>query len=270
MESNLFCRGWLQPSYYYLGSDYRAQAGDCYTLSYMAQMGGWAILDYALNDAVSDGDDPRALLRLGHASALSSWALLNSGTAQSDYGYWYPGKANDGAAGGGFEPAALSETWLGQPNRHGSWFYSCEIDLGFCGALRAARTTLVDDDLFGRIALGGVLQERAGHLLVRPRDGVRRRFHARLKNAALDLEAHDGARFAAEAPIVLSPDLNQWSLTLEHPAGPARTIRMTLASSQRAPWHIRSRNGASHEIMGGEVRIRVSAGASFTRLRGTV
>ncbi len=40
MAANLFCRGWLEPAYYLLGSDYRAQGADSYTLTYMAQMGG--------------------------------------------------------------------------------------------------------------------------------------------------------------------------------------------------------------------------------------
>lgn len=59
-----------------VGSDYRAGGGNGYKLSYMAQMGGWAVLDHALHDA----PDPHAQLRLGYVSFLSSWALLNSGT----------------------------------------------------------------------------------------------------------------------------------------------------------------------------------------------
>ncbi|HOV83167.1 MAG TPA: DUF5695 domain-containing protein, partial [Methanothrix sp.] len=46
---NVAARGWLETAYYYLGSDYRAGGGLRYTLSYMSQMGGWSILDYALN-----------------------------------------------------------------------------------------------------------------------------------------------------------------------------------------------------------------------------
>lgn len=263
MDSNLFCRGWLQPSYYYLGSDYRGSGGDAYTLSYMAQMGGWAILDHALNDV----DDPRALLRLGHASALSSWALLNSGTEESDFGYWYPGKANDGAAGGGFEPAALGSTWLDQPHGHGSWYYSCEIDLGFCGGLRAARTTLVDDDLFGRIALGGAFSERDGRLLIQPRDGVRRRFHARLEAGTIDIEVHDGARFAADEPIALHPDLGAWELTLEHAAGPARSVRLALRSKNGKTWRVSGAAGEMPELASGYFEIAVAQGATSTRLR---
>ena len=71
IAGNIFCRGWLEPAYYYLGSDYRGGAGNAYTLSYMSQMGGWGVLDYALNFATN----PRPYLRLGYASYLSSWAL---------------------------------------------------------------------------------------------------------------------------------------------------------------------------------------------------
>jgi hypothetical protein len=258
MDANLFCRGWLQPSYYTLGSDYRAQAGDAYTLSYMAQMGGWAILDHALNDSA----DYRPLLRLGHASALSSWALLNSGTAESGYGYWYPGKANDGGAGGGFEPAALSETWLDQPNRHGAWYYSCEIDLGFCGALRAAATTLVDDELFGRVALSGVLEERNDQLLVYPRDGVRRRFHARLAERALDIHVLDDGRFAPDAPIQVSLPLDRYAFEIEHAAGPARTVRLRISEEHGMRWIM----AGATRLSAGEYAIGVKEGAVRTSL----
>jgi len=108
IAANIFCRGWLEPAYYYLGSDYRGSAGNAYTLSYMSQMGGWALLDFALHHAA----DPAPYLRLGYASFLSSWALLNSGTPASRFGFWYPGPENDGAAGGGFEPAPYGTTWL--------------------------------------------------------------------------------------------------------------------------------------------------------------
>jgi hypothetical protein len=117
----------------------------------MSQMGGWAVLDYALNVA----RDPSPYLRLGYASYLSAWALMNTGTPQSNYGYWYPGEANDGAAGGGFEPASYGRTWLGQPHHRGSWNFSSEIDLGYCGALRTAATVLADDPIFGRFCFGG-------------------------------------------------------------------------------------------------------------------
>lgn len=67
LASNIFCRGWPEPAYYLLGSDYRGNGGNSFTLSYMSQMGGWSILDYALNYAAK----PDWYLRLGYASYLS-------------------------------------------------------------------------------------------------------------------------------------------------------------------------------------------------------
>ena len=158
MAANIFCRGWLENAYYLLGSDIRRTGGNSYTLSYMSQMGGWSVLDYALHHA----EDPWAHLRLGYASFLSAWALMNTGTPESDHGYWYPGPENDGGAGGGFEPAPYGETWLDQPHARGSWYYSCEIDLGFCGGLRCARTVIADDPIFGRFCFGGEWRAAGG------------------------------------------------------------------------------------------------------------
>lgn len=210
IAANLFCRGWLEPAYYYLGSDYRGTAGDAYTLTYMAQMGGGAVLDHALRDTA----DPYALLRLGYASQLSAWALLNSGSAESGYGYWYPGQGNDGAAAGGFEPALSGTTWLGQPHNRGAWYYSCEIDLGFCGAMRAARTILADDPLFGRICLGGSIRAVPGGTALIPRDGVRRRLSVRMERSGIDLELIDG-RVAGGKEIIVTDNLDQIMIPVE-------------------------------------------------------
>ncbi len=151
MAANIFCRGWLTPAYYLLGSDIRGGGGNSYTLTYMSQMGGWSVLDYGLHFAAHPAD----YLRLGYASILSAWALMNTGTPQSNYGYWFPGQDKDGGAGGGFEPAPFGTTWLGQAHHRGSWMYASEIDLGYCGALRAAATILADDPIFGRFCYGG-------------------------------------------------------------------------------------------------------------------
>lgn len=229
IAANLFCRGWLEPSYYYLGSDYRAQGGDAYALTYMAQMGGWAVLDHALRDA----DDPHPLLRLGYASQLSAWALLNSGPAGSDHGFWYPGEANDGAAAGGFEPAAMGQTWLDQPHNRGAWYYSCEIDLGFCGAVRAAATILADDLIFGRICYGGHWQPNVGGMTVVPRDGVRRRLNLRLDQVALDLVLLD-ARFAADQPIEIADDGKRFAFAVEPFAAGADRLAALVRSGEHA------------------------------------
>jgi hypothetical protein len=224
MAANIFCRGSIEPAYYYLGSDYRGGGGDRYTLTYMSQMGGWSVLDYALEFA----DDPAPYLRLGYQSYLSAWALLNSGTPESGYGYWYPGGENDGGAGGGFEPAPYGTTWLEQPHHRGSWYYSCEIDLGFCGALRAAATILTDDPIFGRFCLGGDSKRLRDATEIVPRDGVRRRFHAMLDAGRLHMVL-ERDRFASDMPIVLTDDLSSVSFALESDAPTAHTATLRLS-----------------------------------------
>ncbi len=224
MAANLFCRGGLEPAYYYLGSDYRGRAGDAYTLSYMSQMGGWAVLDYALHFATN----PAPYLRLGYASTLSAWALMNTGTAESNYGYWYPGPANDGAAGGGFEPAPYGRTWLDQPHHRGAWYYACETDLGYCAFLRTAATVLADDPIFGRFCFGGEARLGANRLEVIPRDGLRRRFHALLDAGRLGLVL-ESDRFAANRPLRLTPDLTEVSFSLESENPAAHQLRLRLS-----------------------------------------
>jgi hypothetical protein len=238
MAANIFCRGWLEPAYYYLGSDYRGGGGNRYTLTYMSQMGGWSVLDYALHFAA----DHAPYLRLGYASYLSAWALVNSGTRGSDYGYWYPGRENDGGAGGGFEPAAYGMTWLEQPHHRGSWYYSCEINLGYCGALRSAATVLADDPIFGRFCFVGELLESNGVLEVVPRDGVRRRFHAMLHGATLHLES-EVDRFAASEPIVLSEDLSEVRFQLESDTPAAHVAALHLSGAAPGRYTVRGEGG---------------------------
>jgi hypothetical protein len=189
----------------------------------MSQLGGWSVLDYALHHAT----DPWAHLRLGYASFLSAWALMNTGTPESNHGYWYPGPENDGGAGGGFEPAPYGQTWLEQPHSRGSWYYSCEIDLGYCGALRCARTVIADDPIFGRFCFGGEWRRAGATLEVFPRDGVRRRFHALLGDRRLHLES-EADRFPADAPIALAEDLSAIRFRLEsaNPAPHANRVRL--------------------------------------------
>jgi hypothetical protein len=187
-------------------------------------MGGWSILDYALHHS----GDPWPLLRLGYASILSSWALVNSGPPETDCGYWYPGPENDGGAGGGFEPAPYGTTWLGQPHGRGSWYYACEIDLGFGGALRAAATVLVDDPLFGPFAYGGSFERTAGGWLVRCRDGVRRRFHAILQDLMIHVEV-ERDHFAADIPLELDDGASRIAFVLQSSSSTPHATPMELS-----------------------------------------
>jgi hypothetical protein len=254
MKANLFCRGWLTPAYYLLGSDIRGGGGNSYTLTYMSQMGGWGVLDYGLNFAASPAD----CLRLGYASFLSSWALMNTGTPESNYGYWFPGKDKDGGAGGGFEPAPFGQTWLGQTHHRGSWMYASEIDLGYCGALRAAATVLADDPIFGRFCYGGnVRQKWFGRLEVIPKDGVRRRFNAMLDRGKLSLIL-DNDHFAASSPITLKSDLSAASFSLESANPAAHTATLRLSASASGQYYIRSGSATiANVILSGDREVAV-------------
>jgi len=208
---NVAARGW-EPAYYWLGSDYRASGNTAYTLSYMSQMGGWAIENYAIDFA----KNPIPYLRLGYQSYLSSWVLLNSGTPESNYGYWFPGKENDGGAGGGFEPRPWGRAWLGNKEMgRGSWWYSGEIDLGFTGALRSASTIVSDDPIFGLYAYGGVVKQTGKSISVVPRDGVRSRFALVRGETRFQMNlSRDG--FVSEQPIVFDDSLGRIAFSLEN------------------------------------------------------
>lgn len=169
---NIACRGFVENAYYITGSDIRGDSTR-YTLGYMAQMGGWALLQ----DALYGSESPFELLRLASVSLMSTWAILNAGDEESGYGYWFPGKENDGATSGGFEAAPYGKTWLGQSHQRGVWIYGCETDLGHCGYLRGASVILAEDPDFGEILYGGLLEERDGTRHIIPTDGVARRFH---------------------------------------------------------------------------------------------
>jgi len=234
MQANIFCRGWLETAYYLYGSDYRGSGGNSYTLTYMSQMGGWSVLDYALHHAA----DFAPYLRLGYGSSLSAWALLNSGTTESNYGYWYPGAENDGGAGGGFEPAPFGNTWLEQPHHRGSWYYACEIDLGFCGALRCARTVLADDPLFGRFCFGGDWRSVGQSIEVVPKDGVRRRFHALIGGRKLHVSL-DSDRFAKGKAIAVNESLSDLRFELESDNPDRHSARLRLAGGANGRYAVR-------------------------------
>jgi len=210
ITANVFDRGWLETAYYYYGSDYRSGMGDDFVVTYMAQMGGWSLLDYALNYAAN----PTDYLRLGYGSYLNGWSTMNTGTADSNYGFWYPGAQYDGGCGGGYEPSPYNTTWLGgQPMHRGPWYYSAEENLGFCGAIRSAATILADDPIFGRFCYGGLWTNNIG-IKITPMDGVRQRFHALLGAGTIHLVL-DSDHFTSGQSLDLSPNLSQINFTLE-------------------------------------------------------
>jgi hypothetical protein len=231
LASGLVVRGWLNPAYYTLGAD----PG----VSYMAAMGGWGVLDYALNFAPRPSD----WLQLGYASYLSSWSLMNTGRAETNYGAWFPGKENDGAAGWQFMSSKAGSAWMGSSYPggvtvpRGPWNYDGEIDLGFGAALRMAATIVTHDSIFGWFAYGGVLTEHANDLSISPRDGLRRRFDVVIPDVTLPF-AEDVRRvkleldrdgFAADAVITLDKLANRIAFTVENRTATPHTTVLKLS-----------------------------------------
>lgn len=170
MAANLSCRGTQMRSYYLQGSDYRCGGFKDYCLSYMSQMGGAAVLDYALYFA----EDPTETLRIGYASLLSGWSLVNLGKED----FFYPHQDNEGAVGWGFQPLPFASCWGGNFGcKYGPWMFDGEINSGLSGAVYAACSVLTNDPDFGLICYGADWQEKNGKVRVIPTDGIRRAFH---------------------------------------------------------------------------------------------
>ncbi|HUL74085.1 MAG TPA: DUF5695 domain-containing protein [Vicinamibacterales bacterium] len=241
LASGLVVRGWLNPAYYTLGSD----AG----MSYMAAMGGWGVLDYGLNFAPRPFD----WLQLGYASYLSSWALMNTGRPETNYGFWSPGPENDGAAGWQFMSTKVGSAWMGSSypggvtEPRGPWHYDGEIDLGFGGALRMAATVVTNDPIFGWFAYGGVMTDAGTTLTVVPRDGLRRRldivipdrtlpFPEDISRVKLELE-RDG--FAEGGPITLDKAASRITFAVENRTGNAHATGVRLALPANARFELR-------------------------------
>ena len=239
ITANVFDRGWLETCYYYYGSDYRGNMGNDYVVTYMSQMGGWGLLDYAFYFATNATD----YLRLGVASYLNGWSTMNTGTPESNYGFWYPGAGYDGGCGGGFEPSPINNTWLaGQPMHRGAWYYGAEQDVGFCGAMRGAASALADDPIFGRIAYLGTWQQVTNTSQVIPQDGVRRRFHAMLNSSTLHLVL-DNDRFAAGQPIVCTDDQSYTSFQIESEVPSTHTATLHLTVSVPGSYTVSNNHG---------------------------
>ncbi len=225
LAANLACRGCLETSYYHLGSDFRGSGSGSYCLSYMSQMGGWAVLDHALRFA----DAPAEFVRLGYASLLSSWALVNSGPPEANHGFWHPGPLHDGAAAWGFMPQKLADEWnpACRPIPRGPWPVDGEIDHGLAAGIEAAATVVIDDPLFGLFAYGGTLSRERDEIRVLVRDGVRRRIHFLWDRARVHVElARD--RFAAESPIAVARNFGRLAFALQNAAGTAHATTLSI------------------------------------------
>ena len=214
--ANLSCRGVLENEWNTLGSDFFGSS-DHSEHSYMARMGGWGVLNYALRY----DDDPVRWLSLGYASYLDPYGVMNVGDEESGYGYWYPGKEKNGAIGQAYTSEKFGKPWIGTEEDRGPWRFCGEGDLGMCAITRTATSVLVKDPLFGWVYYGGNMEKNGkDRFLLYPDDGVRQ----------------DIWIISGKSRIHLKLDRDNWSN--ETPVAvdiAARTAEMTIASGTSAP-----------------------------------
>lgn len=217
--ANLAMRGVDMPHYYGRGT---AWTGSSTSLEYMTQMGGVALLDYA----VRFSDDPATYINYGYNSLMASWALIC--TDNSD---------NDGAAGWTFSTYMDSNMYFKDIKcDRGPWRYCGEIDHGFTGAVHGGGTYVVDDPDFGVIAYGGDLKVSKEHYIVTPTDGMRRRlFFAFDSSLGVEL-AHDG--FAKGESVKVSKSYDSINFIIANRFGTTHQSLITLSGLELGRYSI--------------------------------
>ena len=227
MERQLYAalatRGYLEKQWYKLGGDA--------SMSYMARMGSTPIIDYGYRYA----DDPYEWIRLGYAGHLGPYGLVNSGTPESNYGYWFPGKENDGAIGQAFISYKFGgmANWGGAGDPRGAWRYDMEGDLGLCAITRTAATMLVDDPIFGWTVYGGKMSEERSRFAVYCEDGVRTRFRIVNDKIRVGVELNRD-NWSADQPVIVSKDWKSMELKLVNATGDKHTTRLTFDAAKGA------------------------------------
>ena len=219
------CRGYLEKQYTLLGGSFN-RSSDGSIHCYMARMGGASILDYGYRFA----DDPYEWLRLGYASYLGPYCVANTGTPESNYGYWYPGKDKDGAIGQAFTSVKFGTPWIRTEESRGPWRYCGEGDLGMCAITRTAVSMLVDDPIFGWTVFGGNMSEDQKQFIVYPDDGIRTRFRVINNKIRLGLEL-DRDNWSSSKPILVSKNMRSMELSLENGIGYKHSTRLTVEAN---------------------------------------
>jgi hypothetical protein len=229
MERQLYaalsCRNPLETQWYKLGGDA--------SMSYMARMGSTPIIDYGYRYA----EDPYYWLRLGYAGHYGPYGLANTGTPESNYGYWFPGKEKDGAMGQAYISYKFGgmSNWGAAQSSRGPWEYDMEGDLGWCAITRTAMTMLVDDPIFGWTVFGGNLVENANQFAVTSDDGCRIRFRIVNNQIRVGLEL-ERDNISATKPILVNKDMRSMEFTLENGVDYRHTSRLKVdAQGARNP-----------------------------------
>lgn len=207
-KTNIATRG-TTPVWYLYGSDLPSQ-DKAVNLRYMTQLGGWSLMQYALEYSDAAESD----LQLAYGSYLAGWALINSGW-YSDKPYnvgssvWY----YQGIKGTLMDSVNDWEKIL--PVYNGAVAVSGESALGFWAGLNMACTAVIRDSVFGLYAYGGDLSEKDGRITVKPKDGVRKRVHVVTDGRTVSAELSGGRISLFE----YAADMSSLGMKIERTAG---------------------------------------------------
>jgi hypothetical protein len=132
---------------------------------------------------------------------------MNTGRPETNYGFWFPGPGNDGAAGSAFIREVYGTNWFGKAQKRGAWIY------------------------------GGEVSKNGKTFLVVPRDGLRKRFHAVFGKDSLHLIL-DRDGFAAEKPVKISRSLDEISFVLENRTGDSHKTTLTVTATPAGTFEV--------------------------------
>lgn len=251
LAANLALRGIYGTSYSTCGTAWTGLR--YYALDYMTQMGGVALLDYAVRFAPAERQSE--LLLHGYNSLLASWALVNCGEAASGHGYWRKGAEFDGAAGWGFMPYPKGRPFMKHVTyRRGPWDADGEIDHGFVGGLHGAGCYVANDPVFGEIAYGGELKSEASRWRVVPRDGARRYLAFPMQNRFEMRLLNNG--FAKDGYVDIAKDLSKISFKVEQ-RGTTGLQKIEFRSLPKGDWTVRvkGRKNVNFRSAGGRTAV---------------
>lgn len=199
LYANLSARGVLESEWNTLGADF-CGSSDHSEHSYMARMGGWGVLNYALRY----DSDPGRWLSLGYASYLDPFGVMNVGDAASNYGYWYAGKEKNGAIGQAYTSQKYGHPWIGTDEERGPWRFCGEGDLGMCAITRTATSVLMCDSIFGWVYYGGNMEKVSKkEFKLMPDDGTRQDLWILVGKARLHLKLNRD-NWSQESPMVVN------------------------------------------------------------------
>lgn len=197
MKAVLANRG-KQPVWYLYMTDLRANGDSSWNVSYMTQLGAFALYDWVLEEKHYSPELAKAL----YASYLAGFSIFNSG------GYLSGEPENKGASA--WIMTGKKGLWSGregEPYRKGYVAMSGESALGYYGALRIASSMILEEKE-KLVPLGCTVEENENGYQAFPEDGLRCRFFDLKQDFAIKLE-----RDAIKAVVFCN---GSWEIFLEN------------------------------------------------------